>query len=83
MAVPRRPARTSAHRGVLAARITSHGLPLAGLCPAALLELPAELPAAFLADLLGISVRTAMRWTQSAAGDWASYAAARTRASRR
>ena len=52
----------------LTARITTHGLPVASLRNAALLELAAQLPAAFLADLLGISSRSAVRWTQAAGG---------------
>lgn len=63
----------------LAARITAHGLPVTSLRSAALLELAAELPASFLADLLGISPGTAVRWSRAAGGDWASYAAIRAR----
>lgn len=43
------------------------------------LELAAELPAAFLADLLGISAGTAVRWTKASGGKWANYAAVRAR----
>ncbi|MGH3300527.1 MAG: hypothetical protein ACRDOK_02395 [Streptosporangiaceae bacterium] len=48
---------------------------------AALLSLAAQLPAAVLADLLGIHQTTAARWMHEAGGDWSSYAAdlARTR----
>ena len=67
----------------LAARITTHGLPVAELRAAALLELAAELPAAFLADLLGISAGTAVRWSHAAGGEWARYAATRARTSTR
>lgn len=66
----------------LAARIAAHGLPVASLRTAALLELAGELPAAFLADLLGISAGTAVRWTQAAGGEWANYAAVRARSTR-
>lgn len=62
----------------LAARIAAHGLAVDELRGAALLGLAAELPAAFLADLLGISPGTAVRWSQAAGGEWAGYAAART-----
>ncbi|MFE3939538.1 hypothetical protein ACFXPJ_38730 [Streptomyces goshikiensis] len=41
----------------------------------ALFALAAELPAALLARLLGISTATAVTWQQISAGDWASYAA--------
>jgi hypothetical protein len=48
---------------------------------AALLDLAAQLPAAVLADLLGLAPGTAVRWMRQAGGDWSSYAAelARTR----
>ena len=48
---------------------------------AALLSLAAQLPAAVLADLLGMHQTTAARWMHEAGGDWSSYAAdlARTR----
>ena len=48
---------------------------------AALLDLAGQLPAAVLADLLGLAPGTAVRWMRQAAGDWSSYAAelARTR----
>ena len=49
---------------------------------AALLSLAAEVPAAVLSDLLGITAATAADWAHTAGGDWSSYAAslARTRA---
>jgi hypothetical protein len=48
---------------------------------AAMQQLAAEVPAAVLADLLGMAVTTAVKWTHAAGGDWARYAAdtARTR----
>jgi len=42
---------------------------------AALTSLAARLPAAVLADLLGITPGTAVRWTHDAGGDWNNYAA--------
>ena len=63
----------------LAARITALGLPINQICTAALIDLATQLPAAFLRDLLGLSATTAVRWTQAAAGDWAGYAALRSR----
>jgi hypothetical protein len=42
------------------------------------LALAAELPAAVLADLTGISVSTAERWSQWAKRDWAAYVGQRT-----
>jgi len=48
---------------------------------AALLDLAAQLPAAVLADALGLAPGTAVRWMRQAGGDWSGYAAelARTR----
>ena len=40
--------------------------------------LVAELPASVLADLTGISVSTAERWSQWAKRDWAAYVGQRT-----
>jgi hypothetical protein len=42
---------------------------------AALLDLAAQLPAAVLADLLGLHYNTAARWMHQAGGDWTRYAA--------
>ncbi len=42
------------------------------------LALAAELPASVLADLTGISVGTAERWSQWAKRDWAAYVGQRT-----
>lgn len=42
---------------------------------AALMHLGARLPAAVLADLLGITPSTAVRWVRAAGGDWTTYAA--------
>ena len=49
---------------------------------AAMLELASTVPAAVLADLLGIHTTTAADWANAAGGDWSLYAAeiARTRA---
>jgi hypothetical protein len=47
---------------------------------AALMQLAAEVPAAILADTLGITPRTAVRWAAEAGGNWTTYAARRTRA---
>ncbi len=43
--------------------------------------LAADLPAAILADLLGLHVNTAVRWVTYARRDWTGYLAARTAAS--
>ena len=42
------------------------------------LALAAELPVSVLADLTGISVSTAERWSQWAKRDWAAYVGQRT-----
>jgi hypothetical protein len=42
---------------------------------AALLNLAAQLPAAVLADLLGLHETTAAKWMHQAGGDWSRYAA--------
>ena len=42
---------------------------------AALLDLAAQLPAAILADLLGLHETTAAKWIHQAGGDWSRYAA--------
>ena len=44
---------------------------------AALINLAADLPAAVLADLLGLHINTAVRWVKRARRDWADYLAAR------
>jgi hypothetical protein len=42
---------------------------------AALMQLAAQLPAAVLAELLGLHPNTAVRWVSQAGGDWTRYAA--------
>ncbi|MGH3183420.1 MAG: hypothetical protein ACRDOE_16170 [Streptosporangiaceae bacterium] len=42
---------------------------------AALLDLAGQLPAAVLADLLGLHENTAAKWMHQAGGDWSRYAA--------
>ena len=46
---------------------------------AALFQLGGTLPAAVIADLLGVSARTAERWVKVANGTWSNYAASRGR----
>jgi len=41
----------------------------------ALVHLAGQLPAAVLADLLGIRATTAVYWSQAAGSDWTTYAA--------
>jgi hypothetical protein len=47
---------------------------------AAMQQLAAEVPAAVLADLLGIAVTTAVDWAHTTGGDWSRYAAGAARA---
>lgn len=47
---------------------------------AAMQQLASEVPAAVLADLLGIAVTTAVDWAHTAGGDWSRYAADAARA---
>jgi hypothetical protein len=42
---------------------------------AALLDLAAQIPAAILADILGVHPTTAAKWMHQAGGDWSRYAA--------
>ena len=42
---------------------------------AALLDLAAQIPAAVLADVLGLHATTAAKWMHQAGGDWSRYAA--------
>ena len=65
----------------LAGRLRALGIPVQAGRRAALTGLAAQLPAAVLADTLGLQPRTAVRWMHEAGADWNRYAAdlARTR----
>jgi integrase len=65
----------------LAERLRALGIPVKAARRAALIDLAAQLPAAVLADLLGLHPTTAVTWMHQAGGDWTRYAAllARTR----
>jgi hypothetical protein len=65
------------HPEYLRHRLRRHGIVARPARAAALMDLAQVLPAAILADLLGISESRAARWTQTANGDWARYAAQR------
>jgi len=70
-------ARRCGHRGSgRADRLHRCGIDPRGCRNTALLQLAAELPAAVLADLLGMHVVTADGWVKAAAGNWSTYAAA-------
>jgi len=68
---------SSAMRG----KLRQHGLPATSSArAAALISLASELPAAVLAELLGITIQTAEHWADHTRYDWAHYLAARTSA---
>ena len=67
----------SIHPEHLRHRLKRYGITARSARAAALTDLAQVLPAAILADLLGISESQAARWTQAANGDWARYAAQR------
>ena len=59
-------------------RLRLHGINAHAGRNTARFALAAELPAAVLADLTGISISTAERWSQWAKRDWAAYVGQRT-----
>lgn len=63
----------------LANRLRQLGISAAKLRTDVLLDLAADIPPAILADLIGLYPATAARWTHAAGGDWAHYAAAKSR----
>lgn len=65
------------HDSAFAKRLQQEGIdPLAGR-NGARLALAADLPASVLADLTGLHVNTALRWTRWAMRDWTAYIASR------
>ena len=63
---------TAAH---LSVRLRKLGINARAARRAALIDLAAQLPAAVLAELLGITNGTAVHWVRDAGGDWSRYAA--------
>jgi hypothetical protein len=65
----------------LAERLRGLGIPVQAARRAALIDLAGHMPAAVLADLLGLHPTTAVKWMHQAGADWTRYAAevARTR----
>lgn len=61
----------------LTTRLHRHGISVRPARNAALAALAGDLPAAILADLLGMHPQTAVRWVTYARRDWAEYLAAR------
>ena len=59
----------------LGERLRRHGIRAQTGRRSALTHLAAQLPAAVLADLLGIAPTTAVNWVHDAGGDWNRYAA--------
>ena len=60
--------------------VNPHGIGAREARNTVLLDLAAELAPAFLSELLGMHVNTAVRWGRNAGGDWgAGFAAARAR----
>jgi hypothetical protein len=57
--------------------LNRHGISVRPARNGALSALAADLPAAILADLLGLHVNTAVRWVTYARRDWAGYLASR------
>jgi hypothetical protein len=58
-------------------RRNRHGISARPARNGALMALAADLPAAIIADLLGMQINTAIRWVRYAGRDWADYLAAR------
>jgi len=74
------PGKTAGHHLTtkhLGNELTRHGLDTRAARNTALITLAADLPAAVLAELLGLNVHTAERWIGYAKRDWTSYLAAR------
>jgi hypothetical protein len=67
----------------LVRQLNTHGIQARTGRSAALISLAADLPAAVLADLLGLHINTAVRWVKRARRDWASCMAARAEATRK
>jgi hypothetical protein len=65
----------------LATKIHRHGIRIRPARNAALLGLAAEIPAAALSPLLGISIESALQWTHRAKRDWNAVVQARAETS--
>lgn len=61
----------------LQTKLRRHGIPSGHARGAALAGLASELPASVIADLFGMHISTATRWTKLASRDWGDYVAAR------
>lgn len=61
----------------LQSKLRRHGIPSGHARGAALASLASELPASVIADLFGMHISTATRWTKLASRDWGDYLHAR------
>ena len=59
----------------LGERLRQHGIQAGRSRSAALFQLATDLPAALLANMLGIHISVAVQWQRASAGDWTAYAA--------
>jgi hypothetical protein len=73
--VPGRPAGPSG----FSRKLLDHGIDSRPARNAALIALAEDLPAPILADVLGLHINTAVRWTEIAKQDWTDYLAARAK----
>ncbi|MDP8929865.1 MAG: hypothetical protein M3O70_15170 [Actinomycetota bacterium] len=74
---PGRQAGQPIHPDYLRIRLKRLGIPIRPARKAALLQLARQVPAAVLADMLGISITNATAWAARSGGAWHRYAAAR------
>ncbi|MFG1802428.1 hypothetical protein ACGFI4_19980 [Micromonospora carbonacea] len=75
---PGRPATTPITLQALSRTLTRNGITAHLGRNAAMLDLAADIPAAVLADLLGMSTGTTDKWNRLASRDWTHYLEART-----
>lgn len=75
---PGRQAGHHLHPEYLRVRLGALGVDCRTQRRAALLQLAAEVPAAVLADMLGLVYSTATKWVEWAGGNWTNYAAMRS-----
>jgi len=72
----RRPG-THKHAAGFSDVLNTHGIEVRPSRTAALLNLAEHLPAAILADAIGMNTRTALRWSKLVQRDWTDYLAIR------
>jgi len=76
---PGRQAGRPQHPEYMRTRLAKIGINCRQIRNAALFELARDVPAAVLADMLGLHPTTAVRWVERAGRNWSNYAAVRTR----